>query len=364
MKLRSIVITVAVLAALSVAAYLKNRPEAPQSGDPRVGTVLLDSGTAAKAASITISDQGKTVELRRDADGAWKVTGYFGFPADFEKVSRLVQDLNGSKIERLVTENPDRIARLEFKDSSVAIRDASGKEVWKVLFGKSPETGNGRFVQFAGEAKAYLSGTRVFLDTDAKGWADTLIATAKPEDVAKVTLTFPEGGRVTAERKAKDAAWTTPDAPAGKALIGEKITSALSALTSIRFSDTVDPKDAGAADAAKFQRTLTLETFSGRTVTIAMGRKPEEKKLKAPVADSKGTLADLAKDAGKKPDDKTLAPEFETVPAGPVFVSVANSDADAPVNALMKLRAFQTEEYTFTGLPQKADELFESAKAK
>jgi hypothetical protein len=31
------------------------------------------------------------------------------------------------------------------------------------------------------------------------------------------------------------------------------------------------------------------------------------------------------------------------------------------VNALMVKRAFQIAEYTFTGLPQKADELFEAA---
>jgi len=30
----------------------------------------------------------------------------------------------------------------------------------------------------------------------------------------------------------------------------------------------------------------------------------------------------------------------------------------------MKRRAFEVDEYTFTGLPQKADDLFEAEKAK
>jgi hypothetical protein len=51
----------------------------------------------------------------------------------------------------------------------------------------------------------------------------------------------------------------------------------------------------------------------------------------------------------------------ETVPAGPVFVVVSSSNASAPVNALMRLRAFQVDEYTFTSLPQKPGELFEPA---
>ena len=78
------------------------------------------------------------------------------------------------------------------------------------------------------------------------------------------------------------------------------------------------------------------------------------------------SVADLAKKddakAGEaKKDDKPLAPEFETIPAGPVFAFVAHSDVSAPVNGLMTKRAFQIAEYTFTGLPQKSDELFEAA---
>ena len=61
------------------------------------------------------------------------------------------------------------------------------------------------------------------------------------------------------------------------------------------------------------------------------------------------------------PDAKLLTPEFETIPAGPVFVSIAHSDAAAPVNALMAKRAFQIADYTFTSLPQKSADLFEPA---
>src|SRR6185295_10337980 len=109
------------------------------------------------------------------------------------------------------------------------------------------------------------------------------------------------------------------------------------------------------------------------------GRKPEEKKMKPLTATSDGksgpgalgSVADLtkkeekkegdAKPGEEKKDDKPLAPEFETIPAGPVFAFVTHSDASAPINALMQKRAFQISDYTFTGLPQKAEELFEPA---
>jgi hypothetical protein len=52
------------------------------------------------------------------------------------------------------------------------------------------------------------------------------------------------------------------------------------------------------------------------------------------------------------------------VPAGPVFAVVSSSDPHAAINDMMKRRAFQVDEYTFTGLPQKPEELFEAEKAK
>ena len=106
-----------------------------------------------------------------------------------------------------------------------------------------------------------------------------------------------------------------------------------------------------------------MTTFGGQTVTVALGRKPEEKKLKPPVAD-KDALASLAKPADTKADTKPITPEYDTVPAGPVFAAVSSSDPKAPINDMMGRRAFEVDEYAFTGLPQKADELFEAEKAK
>ncbi len=90
---------------------------------------------------------------------------------------------------------------------------------------------------------------------------------------------------------------------------------------------------------------------------MALGRKPEVKKLKAPVADA----APIAKTADGKPDLKPVEPEYDVTPAGPVVVTVASSDPKAPVNALMRARAFEVDDFTYNALPQKADDLFVAA---
>jgi hypothetical protein len=358
MKLRSLVITVVLLAVLSVAAYLGNRPEPAPPADPRVGKPLLDPDTVSRASDIVVSDQGKLVEVTKGADGTWRVPSYYGLPADMEKISRLMQDLNESKVDRFVTSTPDRLSHLDFKDSGIVLKDSSGKEIWNLVFGKTPDSGNGRFIRFGSEPVAFFSGLHVWLDTDAKGWADARLVTLKPDDVTKIEIPLAGGDPVIASRAKKDAAWTAA-APAGQKLSADKVASLLTTLTSLRFTDTVGSKDPAAAEAAGYMRTFKLATFDGKTLTISLGRKPEQKKAKAPAAPATGEPV-----KAKPADGATAAPETETIPAGPVFATVSSSDAHSPINDIMTRRAFEVDDYTFTGLPQKPEDLFEAEKAK
>jgi hypothetical protein len=364
MKIRTLAITVALLAALSGVAYLLNRPQAAPPADPRVGQALLDPETVSRAAAIEIADQGKRVDLAKAPDGTWKVSSYFDLPADFDKVSRLVQDLHESKIDRFVTSNPERISHLEFKDSRIALDDSGGKPIWVLTLGKTSDTGNGRFVRFGDEPKAFFSGMHVWLDTDPKSWANAQLVGVKQDDVSKIEIPLDSGSPVVVSRAKKDAPWTAAETPAGKKLIAEKVTSVLSTLSALRFSETTDTKDAAALEASKHMRSFKLTTFAGTTLTVSLGRKPEEKKLKPPVPDAKEPLASVAKASDGKTETKPITPEFETIPAGPVFVEISSSDSRAEINDLMKRRAFQVDEYTFTALPQKVDDLFEAQKPK
>ncbi len=370
MKLKTLLVSVLVLGLLSVGAWFLSRPPAPVAADARLGTALVDQSAVEKTAKLRVADAGKTVELARQSDGTWRVTSYHDLPADFSKLSGLIGNLTEAKLQRLVTSSADRIARLEFKDTKIELLDAAGKELFAVTLGKNPETGGGRFVRFGTEQKAYLASLNAWLDTEPKNWANSEILNLKADDIAKIEIPFAEGGPVVVSRAKKEDPWTAAATPAGQRVKADKVASVLSSLASVRFSDTTAPDDAKATEAKAHQRTYKFETFDKKTVTVALGRKPEEKKLKppAPSADGKsgpaalGSVADLAKKDDKK-DDKPLAPEFETIPAGPVFAAVSHSDTSAPVNAIMAKRAFQISDYTFTSLPQKADELFEPAPA-
>jgi hypothetical protein len=363
MKLKTLIVSVLILAALSVAVFFVRRPVAAPSADARIGQPLVETTLLEKAAKIRVSDQGKNVLLAKQSDGTWRVSNYYDLPADFGKISRLVGDLSNAKLERLVTSNPDRVSRLEFKDTKIELLDAADKELWSVTWGKNAETGGGRFARFGNEPKAYLANFNAWLDAEPKNWADTQLLALKPEEIAKIEIPLAEGGPVVVSRAKKEDAWTTDKTPAGQQVKADKIASLLNSLSAVRFSDTSDPADANVSAAKANARLFKLTTFDGKSVSVTLGRKPEEKKLKPPTADAQSGLAALGSsaDAAKAEPAKALQPEFETIPAGPVYVFINHSDANAPVNAIMSKRAFQIGEYTFTGLPQKAEELYEPA---
>jgi hypothetical protein len=378
MKIKTIIVSVLVLAALSVVAFLARRPAPPPSSDARIDQSLVDRAAVEKTVKLRFSDAGKKIELVRQSDGTWRVPSYYDLPADFGKLSGFIGTLTDAKLQRLVTSNPERIARLEFKDTKIELLDAADKAVVTLTLGKNAETGGGRFVRFGDENKAYLANLNAWLDTEAKNWANAELLSLKADDIAKIEIPFAEGGPISVSRAKKDDAWTADKTPAGQKVKAEKVSALLGSIGTIRFSETTATDDASIGPAKANLRTFKVTTFDNKTVTVALGRKPEEKKLKpvAPSADGKtgpaalGSVADLAKKDDKKDptqpgaekkDDKPLAPEFETIPAGPVFAFVTHSDGAAPINALMQKRAYQIAEFSFTGLPQKADELFEAA---
>src|SRR5687768_9444937 len=243
MKLKTLVVTVLVLAALSLGVYIARRPEAPKSTDPRLSQPLVDRAVIEKAQKLRITDAGKTVELVRQPDGNWRVATYHDLPVDFNKLSGLVGNLTDAKLQRLVTTSADRIARLEFKDTKIELLDASDKALATLVLGKNAEVGGGRYVRFGDEAKAYLTNLSAWLDTESKNWANAELINIKPEDIAKVEIPFAEGGPITISRAKKEDPWTSDKTPAGQKVKTDKVASVLTSVGNVRFSDTTAPDD-------------------------------------------------------------------------------------------------------------------------
>ena len=365
--MKPLFLIVAVLAALSVVAYVLQRTPPAARPDARIGRPVLDPAVLDTVARIELTDQGKRVALAKSG-AAWVVSSFHDLPADFAKLTRLIDDLSRATISRLVTREPAVLGRLGFKDSAITLVDAAGRAVWKLAVGRDAE-GGGRFVRYDNEPKGFLANLSVSLDTEPKNWADMQLMNLKADDLAAVAVGLPDGTTFRATRAKKDAAWVTENAPAGQRLNLDRLTSLLGSLTNLRFEDTADPGDAGVVGARQHLRAIALTTFGHETITIQLGRVPEAPKPEPQKPEARGpgapeiaarANASAAAPGGPRPaapDNPGLPPA--PPPPRPVYAFITSSNPGAPVNAMMKRRAFQVFDWIENGLPQKPTDLFE-----
>lgn len=226
MKLKTLAITVTVLAVLSAVVFIARRPAPSKSADPRVNQPLTARTAIEQAAKIRLSEGGKTVEIVKQPDGMWRVPSYYDMPADFNKLTNLSTSLTAAKIDRLLTSRAEVMARLEFKDAKVELFDAAGKQLTTIVLGKTVENG-GRAIRFGDEQKAYLATLNEWIDAEPKNWASSELLALKADDVAKIELPLAEGGPVTLARAKKEDPWTAEPTPAGQKVKGDKVSALL-----------------------------------------------------------------------------------------------------------------------------------------
>jgi hypothetical protein len=331
MKLKPLVVTVIILAALSGAAYFLTRSPA-SSADLRNGQPVVDRAIIEKAAQLRLTGNGTTVLFVKQPDTSWRVASYYDLPANFDKLLPFVDELTNAKVLRFVTANPDRLTRLEFADRQIALLDADGHELWSLTIGKRADAG-GCFVRFGAEQKAYLASLDTWIDTVAKNWTDSTLLDLKPSEVARLEIGFDAAPPVVVSCAKASAPFAATPTPAGQQLAMDKFDSLLNQLIKLHFSDTSDPANPDALAARQHARAFKLTTFEGKTYTLALGCAPA---VASPAAKSQTTGS----------------------PAGPVYAFIACSDPSAPVNALMQKRACQIPGEVYTSLPEKPGDLF------
>ncbi|GAB5558537.1 MAG: hypothetical protein SynsKO_01840 [Synoicihabitans sp.] len=361
MNLKILSISVLVLAVLSGIVAWINRPAAPANADPRVGTSLLENIDVNAATAFTVANNDDSVALARDESGAWSVESYHGLPADEDKLRRLMQDLNEANLARVVTRNPERAARLNLGEASVAV---TAGDTHRIVFGQSASRG-GRYVKLAeaDDAPVYLTPATTFIDALPKNWAKSDLTSFDPADIQAVTLTLEDGSTVDVHRETVEATWTAKNTPEGKQLRLQPITSLLTSFNSLRFTNTAEPSATDVVDAAAAARAFTLTTFDGETLHLKLGRRPEETVVKSEPENPVDAIADLTSGADSAPEtaEEALEDLTETIPAGPVFAFIEGPAQLAPLAKFTRTLAFEVSSYSFTSLPTDADAIWEDA---
>lgn len=344
MKLRPLLVSLAVLAPLAAIAWWLGKPAAPaSSADPRLGQSIANAEHLAAASRLEIKASGASLAFTRNAAERWIIDGTPALPADVSRLAGLSKNLVTSKIERLVSARPEKIATFELDQSSVVFTDPAGKSILDLQLGKTAE-GGGRIFRYGEEPRAYLARLDLTVDTSASSWRDTaLFSGLKAEDVSSFSISFPpEPGAVTFSREKSDQPWTSANTPDGHTIKASSLASQAGNLTTLRYTDVKPNFDPDVVAARVFPREVTFTTFGGRTVTLGFYRLPEPP---APAA--------------SKPEEGDATPPPSPAPR-PVYAAIISDSApDTVLAEVGKTHTFEIAEWLYNALPASRADLFE-----
>src|SRR6266513_1469754 len=222
---------------------------------------------------------GTHATLKRNGAG-WSV-GERGWPADPDKVRKLLLDLGALNIVEEKTRLPANYPQLGVQDvdspkaTGTRVEVRTPARTWALIVGKSSSAKSG-YVRVANAPQTLLAAPLLTVDADPKGWLDRALIDVAPERVRQVEEKPHQGAGFSVTREKKEQTdFTVTPLPKGRELTSSGAADGIAgSLSSLTFDDVRKASataDAGAAHAL-------FRTFDGLEVDVA-GRKDGTRSL-------------------------------------------------------------------------------------
>lgn len=226
MRRRSLFALLAAAAALAVvAAVVIARGDRDVSPEPRGERAL--PGLADRLATLNflrLRRGNVTVNFKRN-DGRWTVVEKGGYPADQERVRKLLLQLAELELVEPKTDRPELLARLDLDDPAngnstlVVLGDPNEASAGRIVIGRRRPSDieggeEGVYVRKPDSDQAWLARGSFDLGGDALSWVDRRIIDIPVMRVASVVLTEPDGNGVVVARSSADQPFAVDGLPA------------------------------------------------------------------------------------------------------------------------------------------------------
>ncbi len=346
MNLNKLYISTAVLAVAAGITYFVKNADTSKPEDPRIGAAIVANDDLNKVTTLELISGTESMTFLYDQDASnWQLQESYNLPADIKKITALTNQLKETKLERIASRKPERIADFGFGVDYINLNDASGNSVLSLDLGRETEKGK-QLVRFGKEELAFIASDSFSVDGDPTSWLDKNLLKVERDQIRSATFQLENGDTLTVARESDTADWTTTDTlPEGKQLDQGAITRALNRLVSINFIRLAPLTDPEAVAAKDHSYTISYTLANQTTYTITSGQRPEVKVMKD---------VETTNDAG---ETVTESKEEVETPAGAAFVTIASSDASAPINEYMTRTAFATTGTLYTAAPKTLSEL-------
>lgn len=322
MKARQLLWILIVAVVCAAAAFLMPhlRARAFQDSRATAGGKVFRDFPLNDISKIVVTGTTNTVTLERKG-GKWGVSARWGYPADFERVGEVLRAVWELKSVQKVLAGPSQMGRLELEVPGQGEGKATVVEFWKdgakepikLLLGKRPENGNGRFVKAGGSDDVWLVSESFYrVSASPQEWMGRDL----PEIGAAKTLSVigSDGKVLWSLAREKD----TDDFKLQNAQAGEEFDEATHGYTAknpmsyATFSDVANSGTKPAESGMDKPRVAEIKTFDGFTYRIKIGAKDKENRFFASLGVN-GAIAEKrepGKDE-KDEDKKRLDEEFK-----------------------------------------------------
>jgi hypothetical protein len=243
-----------------------------------------------EVASLAITQRGSTLHIAQK-DGVWVVQERADYPADFDRVSRLIRTIWELKPVQEVKVGPSQLGRLQLTDPKpdaeggtlLELKDKDGKRLAALLAGKQSmrQTESafgggfpaGRYVTPAGEGNrvSLVAESLDELDPKPELWLNRdFIKIENPSAIALSGTSPAIHWKII--RANENAPWKLADARPGEELDASKVSGLPGLFASTGFVDVLPPESKPEETGLDKPATAIFETFDGFSYTLKVGK--------------------------------------------------------------------------------------------
>lgn len=372
-------LAVAAIAAVGAAVAVSTAQRSPTTQAESGQRLFPDLAAHANdVKAIAIARKDGTFQIAREGE-QWVVPDKFKYPADFDKVRKLLVGLSELRTLEAKSSSPSLYPAMEVenvdaadaKSVQVTLKDGSGHDLLSVIvgkqhFGKGGSGGDGVYVRKAGDAQAWLAQGRLSVDRDIVAWLERKVVDVSRDRVRDVTVQADSHKLVVKRAKPDDKDFTLVDAPADRKVKSAWDVNAVGgAFEGIELDDV---RPAADLDFSASSPVTEATTFDGLHITAAFVEKDGttwtrfSARFEAPaepVATKSENKPETKDDAKNKDGAKPETAKAEPSPASKLKPAAdVQKEADA-INARVGGWAYKLPSYKIDTLRKKLNDLLE-----
>ncbi len=266
MSMNNKLLGLALVALLATALLFQVQEEAPEE------TALLFDGLASSLEAVdqvTVMAPGFDSVTMTKSDIGWGVAEKSGYPVDFEKLHRLLNNLAKAQLieaKTAIAANHGRLGLADSGDESetgVSVVASAGDNTFEIVIGNSSAHREGTFVRRPGEAQTWLVSENLTAEVGATDWIDLVAVDIESSTITEVAMKLASGDVLKATRS-DDGGMVVADLPEGTELKYGTVGDTLGrALVNVRIED-VAPLDTSAWQS---HNRAVFRTVAGDVIT-------------------------------------------------------------------------------------------------